>query len=117
MRFIVVAVIALGAAAVGCASVDPAPKLKAATSAIDAAKSLGAESFPASKELLDKAQTYLSSAQSLISKGDVDEALRQLGLAQASADDAKVTAKEASARAKIPPLDQQIADLRAKLGK
>jgi len=117
MRFIIVAVIALGAAAVGCSTIDPAPKLKAATSAIDAAKSLGADSFPASKELLDKAQGYLTSAQALIGKGSKEEAIRQLGLAQAAADDAKVTAQEASARAKIPPLDQKIAELKAKLGK
>lgn len=113
----IVAVIALGAAAVGCSTIDPAPKLKAATSAIDAAKAAGAESYPAAKDLLGQAEKYLGSAQSMIKNGNLEEAIRQLGLASAAADDAKVTATEASSIAKAQELDKQIAELKAKLGK
>ncbi len=66
----IVAVIALGAAAVGCSTVDPTPKLKAATSAIDAAKAAGAANFPASSDLIAKAEKYLASAQSMIKDGN-----------------------------------------------
>src|SRR5678816_1107582 len=66
----IVAVIALGAAAVGCSTVDPAPKLKAATSAIEAAKSAGAANFPAAAKPLADAEKYLATAQSLIKSGD-----------------------------------------------
>ncbi len=52
----IIAVIALGAAAVGCSTIDPAPKLKAATTALDAAKAAGAANFPASSDLLAKAE-------------------------------------------------------------
>ena len=113
----IVAVIALGAAAVACSTIDPSPKLKAATSAIEAAQAAGAANFPASADLLNKAQGYLTKAQNLIKGGDVQEALRQLGLASAAADDAKMTATEQSSLAKIKDLDAQIADLKTKLGK
>jgi hypothetical protein len=117
MRLIAVAVIGLGAAAVGCSTVDTSGKLKAATSAIDAAKSAGAENVPAAKTLLDQASGYLSTGQSQIAKGNGEDALRSLSLASAAASDAKVTATEATSRAKVDSLQQQIADLRAKLGK
>lgn len=117
MRLIAVAVIGLGAAAVGCSTVDTSGKLKAATSAIDAAKAAGAENVPAAKSLLDQASGYLSTGQSQIAKGDGQGALRSLSLASGAADDAKVTATEATSRAKVDSLQQQIADLRAKLGK
>lgn len=113
----IVAVIALGAAAVGCSTIDPAPKLKAATSAIDAAKAAGAESYPASKDLLGKAEKYLGSAQTMIKGGNTEDAVRTLGLASAAANDAKVTATEAASVAKAQELDKQIADLKTKLGK
>ena len=113
----IVAVIALGVAAVGCSTVDPSPKLKAASSAIEAAQAAGAANFPASQALLSKAQGYLSSAQNLIKNGDVEEAIRQLGLASAAADDAKMSATQATNLGKIKDLDAQIADLRTKLGK
>jgi hypothetical protein len=113
----IVAVIALGAAAVGCSTVDPAPKLKAASSAIDAAKAAGAANFAGSSDLLAQAEKYLASAQNLIKGGDVDQAMRQLSLASAAADDAKTKATEASSLAKIKDLDAQIADLKTKLGK
>jgi len=116
MRRIVV-VIALGAAAVGCSTIDPSPKLKAATSAIEAAKAAGAESYPAAKDLLGKAEGYLTSAQSLIKSGDNKEALQKLALASAAADDAKVTATDAGNQAKAQTLSQQIADLKMKLAK
>ncbi len=116
MRRIVV-MLAFGAAAVGCSTVDPAPKLKAATSAVEAARAAGAESYPAAKDLLAKAEGYLSKAQGLIKSGDTKEALQQLGLASAAADDAKITATEASNVAKSQALSQQIADLKQKLGK
>lgn len=116
MRRIVV-MIALGAAAVGCSTVDPSPKLKAATAAIEAAKGAGAESYPAAKDLLAKAEGYLTSAQSMIKSGDNKEALQKLALASAAADDAKVTATDASNQAKVQTLSQQIADLKMKLGK
>ena len=112
----IVAVFALGAAAVGCSTVDPSPKLKAATSAIDAAKAAGAANFPASSELIGKAEKYLGTAQSMIKDGNYDQAFRQLGMAQAAADDAKVTATEASNQAKVKQLDAQIAELKTKLG-
>jgi len=112
----IVAVIALGAAAVGCSTVDPTPKLKAATSAIEAAKAAGAANFPASSELIAKAEKYLASAQALIKGGSNQEAIRQLGLASAAADDAKMTATEATNVAKVKSLDAQIADLKTKLG-
>ena len=111
----IVAVIALGAA-VGCSTVDPTPKLKAATSAIDAAKAAGAANFPASSELIAKAEKYLASAQSMIKSGNNQDAIRQLNLASAAADDAKVTATEATNVAKVKSLDAQIADLKTKLG-
>ena len=113
----IVAVIALGAAAVGCSTIDPSPKLKAATSAIEAAKAAGAESYPASKDLLAKAEKYFANAHNLISKGDPKAAVEQLNLASAAADDAKVTATDAANVAKIQTLSQQIADLKMKLGK
>ncbi len=113
----IVAVIALGAAAVACSTVDPAPKLKAATSAIEAAKGAGAANFPASSELLAKAEKYLASAQGLIKNGDNAEAVQQLTLASGAADDAKVKATDATNQAKIKELDAKIADLRTKLGK
>ena len=113
----IVAVIALGAAAVGCSTIDPSPKLKAATTAIDAAKAAGAESYPVSKDLLAKAQKYFADAQGLISKDDPKAAIQQLNLAGAAADDAKVTATDAGNQAKVQTLSQQIADLKMKLGK
>ena len=113
----IVAVIALGAAAVGCSTIDPSPKLKAATSAIDAAKAAGAESYPAAKDLLGKAEKYLASAQGLIKSGDPKAAIEQLNLASAAADNAKVTATDAANQAKVQTLSQQIADLKMKLGK
>jgi len=116
MRRIVV-VIALGAAAVGCSTIDPGPKLKAATSAIDAAKAAGAANFGSSSDLLARAEKYLATAQDLIKKGDVETALRQLSLASASADEAKLAATEASSLAKAKDLDAKIAELKTKLGK
>jgi hypothetical protein len=113
----IIAVIALGAAAVGCSTIDPAPKLKAATSAIDAAKAAGAANFPASSDLLAKAEKYLASAQSLIKSGDPAAAVNQLSLASAAADDAKIKATDATNQSKIKELDAKIADLRQKLGK
>ena len=113
----IVAVIALGAAAVGCSTVDPTPKLKAAQSAIEAAKSAGAANFPASSDLIAKAEKYLASAQAMIKDGNTKDAMRQLGLASAAADDAKMTATEATNVAKVKTLDGQIADLKTKLGK
>ena len=112
----IVAVIALGAAAVGCSTVDPTPKLKAATSAIDAAKAAGATNFASSGELIAQAEKYLGSAQSLIKGGNVNDAMRQLGLASSAAADAKVTATEATNLAQVKTLDGQIADLKTKLG-
>jgi len=111
----IVAVIALGAAAVGCSTVDPGPKLKAATSAIDAAKAAGAANYAG--DTLAKAEKYLASAQSLIKSGDIDQAMRQLNLASAAADDAKMQATEGANVAKVKELDAQIADLKTKLGK
>jgi hypothetical protein len=116
MRRILV-VIALGAAAVGCSTVDPAPKLKAATSAIEAAKAAGAANFAGSKDTLAQAEKYLATAQNLIKNGDASAAMRQLSLASAAADDAKTKATEQTNLAKAKELDAQIADLKAKLGK
>ena len=116
MRRIVV-VIALGVAAVGCSTVDPTPKLKAATSAIEAAKAMGAANVPAAADLLSQAEKYLATAQNLIKNGDPKAALQQLSLASAAADDAKMTANQANNVAKIKDLDAQIADLKTKLGK
>jgi len=113
----IVAVIALGAAAVGCSTVDPSPKLKAATSAVDAAKAAGAASVPAAASRLAEAEKYLATAQNLIKSGDNSAAIQQLTLASASADSAKMTATEANNIAKAKELDAQIADLKAKLGK
>ncbi|HVP61853.1 MAG TPA: hypothetical protein VMT11_14915 [Myxococcaceae bacterium] len=113
----IVAVIALGAAAVGCSTVDPSPKLKAATSAIDAAKAAGAANVPAANDLLAQAEKYLANAQNLIKSGDNAAAINQLSLASAAADDAKLTATEANNIARSKELDAQIADLKAKLGK
>jgi hypothetical protein len=112
-----IAVIALGAAVAGCSSVDPNPKLKAATAAIDAAKAAGAEAVPAANDLLAQASKYLSMAQDQIKNGDNTTAVRNLGLAEAAASDAKVTAVEANQRARADQLAAQIADLKAKLGK
>lgn len=112
-----IAVIAFGAAVAGCSTVDPTPKLKAATSAIDAAKAAGAESIPAANDLLGTANKYLTMAQGQIKDGDVNSAIRNLNIAAAAAGDAKVTAVEAINRAKAEDLAKQIADLRAKLGK
>jgi hypothetical protein len=116
MRRIVV-VIALGAAAVGCSTVDPSPKLKAATSAIEAAKAAGAANVPQASDLLAQAEKYLASAQNLIKNGDSAAAIQQLSLAQSAADDAKMTATQANNVSKIKDLDAQIADLKTKLGK
>ena len=113
----IVAVIALGAAAVGCSTVDPSPKLKAATSSIEAAKAAGAANDPVASEKLAQAEKYLASAQDLIKKGDNTAAVSQLSLASAAADDAKMHAVEATNIAKGKELDAQIADLKAKLGK
>jgi hypothetical protein len=113
----IVALIAVGAAIVGCSTVDPSPKLKAATSAVEAAKAAGAANFPASSDLLAQAEKHLASAQSLIKSGDTSAALRQLSLASAAADDAKMRANEATNVAKVKDLDAQIADLKSKLGK
>ena len=113
----IVAVIALGAAAVGCSTIDPAPKLKAATSAIEAAKSAGAANFPSSSERLAQAEKYLATAQGLIKSGDNAAAVNQLSLATAAANDAKMSATEATNQAKVKELDAKIADLKAKLGK
>jgi len=113
----IVAVIALGAAAVGCSTVDPAPKLKAATAAIDAAKAAGAANFAGSSDLLAQAEKYLGAAQNLIKQGNPAAALQQLSLASAAADDAKMKATEQTNVAKAKELDAQIADLKAKLGK
>ena len=112
----IVAVFALGAAAVACSTVDPTPKVKSATAAIDAAKAAGATSYPASNDLIAQAEKYLATAQGMIKDGNTNEALRQLGMAQAAADDAKVTATEAANVAKVKALDAQIADLKTKLG-
>jgi hypothetical protein len=116
MRRIVV-VIALGVAAVGCSTVDPSPKLKAATSAIEAAKAAGAANVPQASERLAQAEKYLAGAQSLIKDGNPQAALQQLSLASAAADDAKMTATQANNVSKIKDLDSQIADLKTKLGK
>ena len=113
----IVALVALGAAIVGCSTVDPSPKLKAAQSALDAAKAAGAANFPVSSDLVAQAEKYLSSAQGLIKGGDPAAALQQLSLASAAADDAKVKATEATNVAKVKDLDAQIADLKTKLGK
>ena len=110
----IIAVIALGAA-VGCSTVDPAPKLKAATSALEAAKAAGAATY--APDLLAQAEKYLSTAQGLIKQGNPAAALQQLSLASAAADDAKMKATEGSNLAKAKELDAQIADLKAKLGK
>jgi len=115
MRLIVV--IAVGAAVAGCSTIDPSPKLKAANDAIAAAKAAGAESIPAANDLLTQANKYLTSAQGLIKDGDPTNAIRQLGLASSAAGDAKVTATEATQKARADQLAQQIADLKAKLGK
>jgi hypothetical protein len=116
MRRILV-VIALGAAAVGCSTVDPAPKLKAASSAIDAAKAAGAANFAGSSDTLAQAEKYLATAQNLIKNGNPSAALQQLSLASAAADDAKTKATEQTNLAKVKDLDAQIADLKTKLGK
>jgi hypothetical protein len=116
MRRIVV-VIALGVAAVGCSTVDPSPKLKAATSAIEAAKAAGAANIPQASDLLAQAEKYLASAQNLIKDGNPQAALQQLSLAQSAADDAKMTATQANNVSKIKDLDAKIADLKTKLGK
>ena len=113
----IIAVIALGAAVVGCSTVDPSPKLKAATSAIDAAKAAGAANFAGSSDLLAQAEKYLGAAQNLIKQGNPQAALGQLSLASAAADDAKMKATEQTNLAKVKDLDAQIADLKAKLGK
>ena len=113
----IIALIALGAAVVGCSTVDPSPKLKAATSAIDAAKAAGAANFAGSSDLLAQAEKYLATAQNLIKNGNPSAALQQLSLASAAADDAKVKATDLTNQAKIKELDTQIADLKAKLGK
>ena len=113
----IVALVALGAAVVGCSTVDPSPKLKAAQSALDAAKAAGAANFPVSSDLMAQAEKYLASAQSLIKGGNPAAALQQLSLASAAADDAKVKATEATNVAKVKDLDAQIADLKTKLGK
>ena len=111
----IIALIALGAAVVGCSTVDPTPKLKAATSAIDAAKAAGAANF--APDLLAQAEKYLSTAQNLIKNGNPSAALQQLSLASAAADDAKVKATDGANQAKIKDLDAKIADLKTKLGK
>ena len=113
----IVAVIALGAAAVACSTVDPAPKLKAATSAIEAAKAAGAANFPAAAKPLADAEKYLATAQGLIKSGDNEAAVQQLNLASAAAGSAKMTATEQTNIAKAKELDAKIADLKAKLGK
>jgi hypothetical protein len=113
----IIAVIALGAAAVACSTVDPGPKLKAATAAIDAAKAAGASNFAGSSDLLAQAEKYLAAAQNLIKQGNPAAALQQLSLASAAADDAKMKANELTNVAKVKDLDAQIADLKAKLGK
>jgi hypothetical protein len=97
--------------------VDPAPKLKAATAAIDAAKGAGAANFAGSSDLLAQAEKYLATANDLIKKGDPSAAIQQLSLASAAADDAKMKATEQTNLAKVKDLDAKIADLRAKLGK
>jgi hypothetical protein len=111
----IIAVIALGAAAVGCSTVDPSPKLKAATSAVEAAKAAGAANY--APDILAQAEKYLATAQDLIKKGDPSAALQQLSLASAAADDAKMKANVGTNQAKVKELDAQIADLKAKLGK
>ena len=111
----IITLIALGAAVVGCSTVDPTPKLKAATSAIDAAKAAGAANF--APDLLAQAEKYLSTAQNLIKNGNPSAALQQLSLASAAADDAKVKATDLTNQAKIKDLDAKIADLKTKLGK
>ena len=111
----IIKLIGLGAAVVGCSTVDPTPKLKAATSAIDAAKAAGAANF--APDLLAQAEKYLSTAQNLIKNGNPSAALQQLSLASAAADDAKVKATDGANQAKIKDLDAQIADLKTKLGK
>ena len=111
----IIALIALGAAVVGCSTVDPTPKLNAATSAIDAAKAAGAANY--APDLLAQAEKYLSTAQNLIKNGNPSAALQQLSLASAAADDAKVKATDGANQAKIKDLDAQIADLKTKLGK
>ena len=113
----IVAVIALGAAAVGCSTVDPSPKLKAATSAIEAARSAGAANFPTSSDLLAQAEKYLANAQGMIKKGDNSDAISQLTLASSAADDARMKATEQTHIAKSKEIDAQIADLKTKLGK
>jgi hypothetical protein len=113
----IVALVALGAAVVGCSTVDPSPKLKAAQSAIEAAKGAGAANFPVSSDLVAQAEKYLASAQNLIKAGDPAAALQQLSLASAAADDAKMKATESTNVAKVKDLDAQIADLKTKLGK
>jgi hypothetical protein len=113
----IVALVALGAAVVGCSTVDPSPKLKAAQSALEAAKTAGAANFPSSSELLAQAEKYLATAQDMIKKGDNSAAIQQLSLASAAADDAKMKATEATNLAKVKDLDAKIADLKTKLGK
>lgn len=113
----IVALVALGAAIVGCSTVDPSPKLKAAQTAIEAAKTAGAANFPTSSDLLAQSEKYLAAAQNLIKDGSNSAALQQLSLAAAAADDAKVKATEATNQAKVKDLDAKIADLRTKLGK
>ena len=111
----IISLIALGAAVVGCSTVDPSPKLKAATSAIDAAKAAGAATY--APDLIAQAEKYLASAQSLIKAGNPSAALQQLSLASAAADDAKMKATQGTNEAKSKELDAQIADLKTKLGK
>jgi len=113
----IVALVALGAAVVGCSTVDPSPKLKAAQSAIEAAKTAGAANFAGSSDVLAQAEKYLASAQNLIKGGDTAAALQQLSLATAAADDAKMKATEATNQARVKDLDAKIADLKTKLGK
>jgi hypothetical protein len=112
-----IAVIALGAAVAGCSTIDPSPKLKAANDAIAAAKAAGAESIPAANDLLAQATKYLGTAQTQIKNGDMSTAIRNLNNASAAAGAAKVTATEATQRARADQLSAQIADLKAKLGK
>jgi len=112
----IVAVIALGAAAVGCSTVDPTPKLKSATSAIDAAKAAGATNFPSSSSLLSEAEKRLGIGQTMIKDGNAPDAVRNLSVAGAAGSNAKVTATEASNTAQVKALDAQIADLKTKLG-
>ena len=114
----IVAVIALGAAAVGCSTVDPSPKLKAATVRHRGREGRRRRELPRVEGPARQGREVPRQRAEPDQEGRHSEgAIKQLNLASAAADDAKVTATDASNVAKIQTLSQQIADLKMKLGK